>query len=254
MPGHALIDHGRLLEAIEHEADLLLAAAHDVPPESPVRTCPGWTVGEVVRHLGSVYRVVLGWLVEGGRPREWQRDPAPGQSVESYLRAGLTELREVLSWHDPAEPAATWWPADHTYGFWFRRMAHETTLHRVDVEEAAGAERGDIAEDFAVDGVDEALTLWFAHKLPLLGLSGTRKGVVAINTGGHYWVARAGPARTTAERSSRVEVAGADAVVSGRPADVYLWLWGRQRPGTVTVAGDEDAVGQLWALLRLATR
>lgn len=254
MPGRALIDHGRLLAAIGYEAELLLEAARAVPPESPVPTCPGWTVGEVVRHVGSVYRAALGWLVEGSRPSRWQRDPARGQTVESYLRDGLTDLVEVLSWHDPAEPAATWWPADRSYGFWCRRMAHETAVHRVDEEDAAGLEHSEITDDFAVDGVDEALSLWFAHKLPMLGLGGTRQGVVAINTGGHCWIARAGPEETTARRCAPAEAARADAVVSGRPAAVYLWLWGRRRPGAVAVEGDEDAVGQLWALLRLATR
>ncbi|MBK1786152.1 maleylpyruvate isomerase family mycothiol-dependent enzyme [Prauserella cavernicola] len=254
MPGQALIDHGRLLQAMGHEVELLVEAARAVPHDVPVRMSPGWTVGEVVRHVGSVHRVVLGWLAEGRRPREWQRDPAPGQSVESYLREGFVDLSEVLEWHDPGERAATWWPADPTYGFWCRRMAHETTIHRVDVEDAAGFPPSAIDDDIALDGVDEALAVWFGHRLAMLGLSGTRESSVGVRTGGHSWIARAGSAETVAWRCSDAEARGAGAVVSASPVETYLWLWGRQRVGAVRVEGDEDAAGQLWALLRLATR
>jgi uncharacterized protein (TIGR03083 family) len=250
----APIDHGRFLNAIGHEAEILVAVARSAPPGAPVPTCPGWTVDEVVRHVGSVYRAVRAWLSEGQRPREWQRVPEPGHTVEEYLREGLTELVAAVTRHLPSDPAATWWPGDRSYGFWCRRMAHETTVHRVDVQQAAGREVSDIADDLAVDGVDEALSLWFGHKLSVLGLSGTRAATVALCTGGHHWIARAGPGDTVARRCTEAETAVAEAVVTGAPAAVYLWLWGRQQPGAVTVDGDDDAVGQLWALMRLATR
>ncbi|PXY19767.1 maleylpyruvate isomerase family mycothiol-dependent enzyme [Prauserella muralis] len=254
MPGQALIDHGRLLEALGYEVELLVEGSRSAPHDLPARTCPGWTVGEVVRHVGSVYRVALAWLTESRQPRDWQRAPAPGQTVENYLRQGFVDLTEALAWHAPGERAATWWPADGTYGFWTRRMAHETTIHRFDVEDAAAMEHAEIPGDIAVDGVDEALALWFSHRLPKLGLSGTHTASVAVRTGGHTWIARAGPAETVAWRCSDQEAARADAVVSGDPVLVYLWLWGRERLGAVTVDGDDDAVGQLWALMRLATR
>lgn len=254
MPRQTLIDHGRLLETLGFEAELVAERAHAVPPDLPVRTCPGWTVSEVVRHLGSVYRAAVVWLVEGRRPRDWQRDPAPGQPLDSYLREGLAELTGVLGRRGPECPAATWCPGDRTYGFWCRRMAHETTVHRVDVEEACGVERSGIAADLAADGVDEALSVWFHHKLPVLGLSGTRGGSVAVRAGGHTWATRAGRGDIAAWRCSDAETADAAAVVSGPAEAVYRWLWGRARPGAVSVDGDEDAAGQLWALLRLATR
>ena len=40
---------------------------------------------------------------------------------------------------DPAAPSWTWWPDDQTAGFWLRRMAQETAVHRVDVELPLGA-------------------------------------------------------------------------------------------------------------------
>jgi uncharacterized protein (TIGR03083 family) len=254
MPGQALIDHGRLLEVIGLEAELLSSAAHALPGETPVPTCPGWTVAETVRHVGSVYRVARSWLRRGHGPSRWQDTPAPGQTAEEYLREGLTALAAELERHDPGDRAATWWPADPTYGFWTRRMAHETTVHRADVELAGRTGFSPIPEDVAVDGVDEALALWFGQRLPMLGLSGTRSSTVAVTTGEHHWFTRAGPSETIAWRCSEDETRHADATVSGDAADLYLWLWGRESFLTVTTTGSLDAGSQLWALLRLATR
>jgi uncharacterized protein (TIGR03083 family) len=255
MAGQALVDYrGRFLDTLGIEVELLLDAAHTASVDTPVPACPGFTIGEIIRHVGGVYRVAKLWPVEGRAPREWQRDPAPGQSTEDYLRAGLAEVVEEFAAHDPADRAASWWPADRTYGFWCRRLAHETTVHRYDVQEAARAPITEIAADFAIDGVDEALAAWFGQRLPMLGLSGTTTRSVAVRTGGHHWIARAGPGQTQAWRCSAADADQADALVSGSPMSVYLWLWGRQGHQAVAWERDEDAIGQFWALLRLATR
>ena len=45
---------------------------------------------------------------------------------------------------------------DQTVGFWYRRMALETVVHRVDVETGFGVPRAVNAE-LAVDGIDEVV-------------------------------------------------------------------------------------------------
>ncbi|MEC3974032.1 maleylpyruvate isomerase family mycothiol-dependent enzyme [Amycolatopsis sp. H20-H5] len=254
MAGQAMIDQGRLLDVLEAEGRLLASVAHAASGDAPVPHCPGWTLGEVVRHVGSVYRVTRGWLAEGRRPDHWQRDPAREQTPAGFFEEGLRALLGELSAHRPGERAATWWPADPTYGFWGRRMAHETLIHRIDVETAAGQDVSEIPEDVALDGIDEALALWFGQKLPMLGLSGTKAGSVAVRTGGHSWLARAGPGETVAWRCSAEEAQRADDIVTGKPAQVYRWLWGRAGPPAVLIRGEQDMAGQLWALMRLATR
>jgi uncharacterized protein (TIGR03083 family) len=254
MAGQALIDHGRFLDALEIEVELLLDAAHSAPADTPVPTCPGFTVGEVVRHVGGVYRVARLWTTEGQAPQDWQRFPDPGQSIEDYLRTGLAELLRELSTHSPESQAASWWPADETYGFWWRRMAHETTIHRYDAEDATGVPITEVADDFAVDGIDEALMAWFGRRLSMLGLSGTATRTVAVRSGGHHWIARAGPGSTEAWRCSIEEAEQADGLVSADPTAMYLWVWGRLNHRGVEWSGNEDAIAQLWALMRLATR
>lgn len=254
MTGQALAEYGRLLEVLGVEGELLAESAHAAAADAPVPMCPGTTLGQTVRHVGSVYRLVISWLAQSARPDEWRRDPLPGQSDLEYQLESLQVLLAQLAAHTPDEYASSWWPEDRTYGFWRRRMAHETVIHRADVQEAAGAVLTEIPEDIAVDGVDEALVLWFGQRLSTLGLSGTKAGTVAVRTGGRSWIARAGPGETTAWRCSEREAAEADAAVSGDPMTVYLWLWGRTQLTAVKFGGEYDLAGQLWALLRLATR
>lgn len=259
MDGHALIDYGRLLDVATHEGDQLIAAAYGAHPNALVPACPGLTLRETVRHVGSVYRAVMGWLRDGRRPVSWPQEPAPGQPVEEYLRDGLHELVAELAGHDPEEPCATWWPEHQSYGFWRRRMAHESTIHRTDVQSAAGVEISEIAEDVAMDGVDEVLHLWFGHRLRRLGVSGMRQGSIVVRTGDRRWLVRAGPPEAAAWRldPESSDHCGEEAAteVSASPMEMYLWLWGRRPLTTVHVEGeDDDAVAQVWALLRLATK
>ncbi|HEU5474007.1 MAG TPA: maleylpyruvate isomerase family mycothiol-dependent enzyme [Actinophytocola sp.] len=251
----AEIGHVRLLETIEAEARLLVRSATGVDPGFDVPGCPGLTVGEAVRHVGSVYRMVLTWLRSGERPTAWQREPDRGQPVEEFLLAGLRAVLDHLAAHDPAEECPTWWPERQNYGFWYRRLAHEATVHRVDVQQAAGVDRDPVPEDVALDGIDEGLSLWFTHRLAVLGVRGTRHARVRIRAGGREWLARVTPTGTSAWR---VEAGPepADGAVSGPAEAVYLWLWGRIPPQSQVLDrdGSEDAIAQLWALLRLATR
>ncbi|MCP2165343.1 maleylpyruvate isomerase family mycothiol-dependent enzyme [Goodfellowiella coeruleoviolacea] len=286
--GHALVDPGRLLDVLGVESELLAACAHDQDPDLAVPSCPGLTVGETVRHVASSYRMVLAWLRDGYRPRTWREDPRPDESLTDFLRSGARRLLAELAAHEPDEPCPTWWPTEANYGFWRRRLVHETTVHRVDVQSALGQPLAPVADDVALDGVDEVLSLWFTHRLAVLGVTGPRRGSVAVRTGGRVWVARGGPDGTAGWRAApeagQVRVGGGadrpggtdqsdvdrsdvdgqgpgsgagewvDAEVSGSPMDVYLWLWGRLPNRAVHVTGDDDAVAQLWALLRLATR
>lgn len=253
MNGHPLVGYDRLLEEIRVEGELLARSALGANPEADVPWCPGLTLTETVRHVGSLYRMVLSWVRAGDRPTTWQREPDEGQTVEEYYLAGLAAVVDHLAAHDPDEECPTWWPEHQNYGFWYRRLAHETTVHRIDIQGAAGLKQGDVAADTAIDGIDEILTLWFGHRLTVLGVSGTRHGLVRVRTGDHEWIARATTNGTSAWRAAGDEIV--DGTVFGESAKVFLWLWGRQHPHVdVERDGSDDAIAQLWALLRLATR
>ncbi|HYZ35849.1 MAG TPA: maleylpyruvate isomerase N-terminal domain-containing protein, partial [Pseudonocardiaceae bacterium] len=44
---------------IATEAGLLRAVALSLDPDTPVPTCPGWTVRRLIQHLGRVFDMVI---------------------------------------------------------------------------------------------------------------------------------------------------------------------------------------------------
>lgn len=251
-----IIDHGRMLEVIGIEGELLLGAAATALPHAAQATvpgCPDLTLAETLRHVGSVHRVTRLWIRDGGRPERWQRSPGEGDLI-SFVRTGLSELLIEMRSHDPADFCDTWWPADRTHGFWRRRMTHETTVHRVDVQAAAGGWVDPIDHQVALDGIDELLFLWFSHRLGELRMFSPQDGAVALSAGDRCWLAIFERGRCLARRVDDAEARSADAMVSGNPTEVYLWSWGRLPDQSVRISGDQEAVGQLWTLLRPATQ
>ncbi|HEY0636514.1 MAG TPA: maleylpyruvate isomerase N-terminal domain-containing protein [Pseudonocardiaceae bacterium] len=249
-----LVEPGRLLHTITVEGELLAGSAAGARADLPVPGCPGLTVGSTVTHTGSVYRRTLDWIRGGEPPDTWERRPEEGEDPIEFLRRARVALAAELAAHGPEEPCATWWPLDRTYGFWRRRMAHETTVHRVDVQAATGVDVDPVPADLAADGIDEALLLWFGHRLTELGMTGTTQGAIGVQVGRLSWLAVLGRPRALARRVPAADALAADALVTGDPMTVYLWLWGRVPDRAVTITGDIDASAQLWALLRTATQ
>lgn len=127
-----------------------------------VRSCPGWDVGELAGHVGLLYERV-GEQVRRRSPeplrRSDLRSPPVGPARAGWLREASRGLIEAFAGADENAPAGRWRDRVVTAGFWRRRMAHETVVHRVDAEDALG--RAVVLEaDLAVDGIDEVLELF----------------------------------------------------------------------------------------------
>lgn len=82
-----ILDESRFLEVVGIEVETAAAATHPADGVTPVPTCPGWIVAEVVRLLGSVFRVARLWLAGGARPWEWQ---AQSERPEDTGRSDVT--------------------------------------------------------------------------------------------------------------------------------------------------------------------
>lgn len=225
------MDYLGLLRA---DAARLTEAAITAGLDAKVPSCPEWTVRDLVVHTGEVYRDKVACMRLRRRPEEGdvEREPAAGEDPVAWFRAGLDELLAELEARDPGDPSYSWYPPDQTVGFWPRRMAQETAVHRVDAELAAG-DVTPIDRELAIDGVDEILAVflggpWY-EEWPQEGASGQ---IFAVRTGSRIWRV------TLEERAVPVTTDDGDAVatVSGEPQDVLLWLWGR--PAEVTVDGD----------------
>ncbi len=174
-----------------------------------IAACPGWSVRDVIRHLGAVHRWV-GYAVREGNPRAPAPDYPPDADLATWWGAGADELLEVLR-GDPQTPA--WTLAEPaTVGFWRRRQAHEHAIHRWDLLTALDAP-ADIDPDLAADGVDEVVTVMWPRQVRL----------GRVNDPGHeIELVTDAPARRWV-LGSAPQVAS----VSGDPATLDLALWHR---------------------------
>ena len=242
------MDRLRYLEALDLEGKRLSrAASRDL--NAAVPACPGWTVGDVVRHTAEVYEHKIACLHWGGaHPDPWPpRWPADRDPVAWFAEAHGRVL-EILASTDPAAPSWTWWPPDQTAGFWVRRLAQETAVHRADVQSAFGAVTP-IEAELAVDGIGEVLVMMLAGDWsdePQPGSSGT----VVVVTANHAWRIVMSPDQITVGDVT----SDAQAAVTGEPSNLLLWLWGRAPDSAVQLDGDPAATRRLRDRLSLATQ
>ncbi|BEP15719.1 maleylpyruvate isomerase family mycothiol-dependent enzyme [Acidothermaceae bacterium B102] len=241
------MDRVRYLELLQLDGARLRAAATR-GLDADVPACPGWTVADLVRHTAEVYEHKIACIQLGGSPPDpWPPSwPKAGEPL-AWFDDAQHRLMDVLTSTDPAAPSWTWWPADQTAGFWTRRMAQETAVHRADAESASG-DVSAIDTELAVDGIDEVLTLMLAgdwSEEPQPGPTTT----VDVSVGGRSWQVTMAPAEVVVGQV----VGQAAARVSGDPSTLLLWLWGRAADSAVQVSGDQAAARQLRERLALAT-
>lgn len=244
------MDFAGFLTSLSTDGAALSTVARTVPLDTPVPPCPGWTVADLVGHTGGVHRgrgeVVRRRLTT--RPDFTAPPPPPDADLLDWYDEGLADLVEVLRSTDPAMPMWTWWPPDQTAGFWYRRMAQETVIHRVDAELAAG-QPGPVEDELAQDGIDELLDCFLSGDWsdePMPG-DGQR---VEVTANDRSWIVTLERTAVGLSRESREALAR----VSGSPADVLLWLWGRAPDSSVRRTGDETAVRLLREYLVRATQ
>ena len=254
MSSGLLVDYGRMLDVLGSEGQLLAAATHDGHPAAPVAGAAGRSLLETVRNAGDLCEDALSWLgVAESAAQHWHVPADAGlPELTGRFTERLADLLARFGTRLPDEPCPTWWPEDHTVGFWLRRMVHATTVHRVDVQTAARVEVTPIDADVARDGIDEVLRLWFGYRLPALGIRASRTWTVRVDVDSRQWQVAASPLH--AEVSLAPAAGEVDGLITGDASAIYLWLWGRLPDRAVETSGDRDAIAQLWGLLRLATQ
>ncbi|MEU3711555.1 maleylpyruvate isomerase family mycothiol-dependent enzyme [Streptomyces catenulae] len=132
---------------------------------TPVPGCPGWHLGQLVRHVGGAHR----WVEEIIRTRATREVPddlvnavAPRRAEDlaalgAWLDEGAARLVEQLHAAGPDARVWTVLPDETSPAFWARRMAGETLVHRADAALAVGAEFT-ATDEAARDAVDEWLS------------------------------------------------------------------------------------------------
>jgi uncharacterized protein (TIGR03083 family) len=239
------------LEALRDDgAALATAAGKGLDP--PVPACPGWTVADLVLHTGMVHRhkleIVRGRLAEP--PDPWP-PPAPARAeLLGWYSSGLEELLTVLEVTDPETPVWTFHRPDRTVGFWYRRMAQETAVHRVDAESALGDPRP-VPAALAADGVGELLEVFLAPHAEgsPVGGRGETLHLHATDTEGE-WLLRLLPAGVEVGQGH----AQGDAAASGSASDLLLFLWGRAADDPLERSGDPALLPRVRELAAAATQ
>lgn len=214
---------------------MLRATAASLAADTPVPTCPGWTVQWLLKHVSKVFDMVIR-VVQTADPQSFPArvEPPPGDALAVFDER-LATMLDVLASTDPDTPAWHFTPtAPKTAAFWSRRMAHEVTVHRIDAHAAAGTDSAVDAE-FAADGVMEVLTRLIQRHTDVWA-AGTRSGTVLYHAAdaGRAWTVRlvAGQLPQTAPEA----VTEPDASVIGLADAVYRATWGR--PSGAVISGD----------------
>ncbi|MEN8651998.1 maleylpyruvate isomerase family mycothiol-dependent enzyme [Streptomyces sp. 21So2-11] len=242
------------LDAVLAETAGLVALLRGADLATPVPSCPGWTLLDLVRHTGSVQRwfsVLLRQRVQvPPRSREVElRLPAHEDGYAEWLTASSAEAAAAFADTDPDAPMWAW-GADQHARFWVRRMLFETLVHHVDVQLALG-QRPVIDPGLAVDGVDEFLVnLPFAASFaPMTAhLRGDDETIrfrcTDRDVGWLVWLRPDGFAveRLTEAGEGTGAVAAVGAAVHGAAADLLLLLYGRldRTSDAFETSGDDD--------------
>ncbi|MGD1034642.1 MAG: maleylpyruvate isomerase family mycothiol-dependent enzyme [Candidatus Dormibacteria bacterium] len=239
-----------IAEHIAHlgeEGERFAEAATAAGLDSPVPTCPGWQVRDLVQHLSGVHRWATAYLVTGNLGATTEAEDAElfaaaedGVLIPRFRR-GHAALVAALTGAPPELACWTFLAAPSPLAFWARRQAHETTIHRVDAEAAVGRQSG-CSPQLAGDGIDELLRGFLSRPRGRLVADPPVALAVRASDTGQSWTIRIEPERRLVSSGA----AGADCTVTGAASDLYLLLWNRRAAGgTVDVEGD-TAVLDLW--------
>lgn len=247
-----MLEFDRLCAEILPRTRLLTSMVAGADPMTPVPSCPGWNLGQLLHHVGGVHR----WTetIVGTRARMPVSDDIVNDlsgyrkdmdEVGRWLDDGALRLTETLREAGPDIEVWTPGPGD-TATFWARHALHETVMHGSDAAEALDTEF-DMSRDVAVDGFETWLgcaSVPEAYETrpgqpELLG-PGRSLAFQTTDGSGHWLVDLTGPAATWRHGTGPAAVA-----VRGSIADLLLFVYRRPPRGAVDITGDR-ALLELW--------
>ena len=257
-PAYGGYDVPGYIAALRREGELLAAAAERAGMAAAVPSCPGWAVRDLLKHTGYVHRWATGFVAHrlarpsGGASEEEVLGQGPGDAgLPGWFREGHAALVRALSEAPPDLDSWAFLAAPSPLAFWARRQAHETAIHRVDAEQAAGRASGSAFEPaFAADGVDELIMGFLARNISRggwPGLDGSLAIHAADGAASADWLVAGGASEPGVSRGTGP--AGCD--VTGQARDLYLTLWNRRPADGLQVTGDPAILAAFARALRI---
>ncbi|MBP2048231.1 uncharacterized protein (TIGR03083 family) [Streptomyces griseochromogenes] len=266
----------RYTSELRREAARLADASRGIPLSEPVTTCPGWTLGDLVRHVRQGHDWATTILTArstelilpgdqgaaSGDDKSWTervaelgaQDAAPERRVTDpalrtrFLTEGADRLVHAIDGVGPEVPI--WAPhGKQNKEFWPRWAVFETAVHRADVYLMAGLPF-ELDNDVALDCVDFCVSAFGApaarpflsplfSQVPRGGETLSFRSAEPSADGASNWLITCAPDGVRVTRST-AESDPAEATVVATPSDLLLVVKGRLRPENprMTVLGD----------------
>jgi uncharacterized protein (TIGR03083 family) len=226
---------------VRRQSDALLTEAR-TNLDAVVPSCPGWTVVDLVAHIGGAW----GWASAVVRSGERSDSPSPPDDLDGLEVVGWAEeqLQALLGTLEHADPSANCWTfgLPRTPVFWFRRQALETAVHAWDCSGAVG-EQTPLNAELASDGIDEFLSAMLPRQVKHHPDAWTGQSLHLHRTDGEgEWTVRLGP---DGEVSTERAHGKGDVGLRGTASSLYLWVLNRISVDELELFGD-PAVAALW--------
>jgi uncharacterized protein (TIGR03083 family) len=243
------------LESLRRDVDGFVAAVRR-GTDAVVPGCPDWKVADLARHMGGVHRWATAIVADRPSPPQSLPDaPADDAALASWVAEGADTLAATLTAAGQGDDCWTFSPHDRTVGFWFRRQANETGIHRWDAESAHDGIDGapPVDADIAADGIDEYLGTFVARVRSRLADradagAGETFHFHRTDGPGEWFVAFPHDGEVVVTR----EHAKGDVAIRGSASDLILWLWRRVPDARLDAVGDLSRVTR-WRELVPAT-
>ena len=231
------------LATLRQQGTALAAAGRAGPLDSPVPGCPGWDLSALLSHQSRVHRMATEAVLGAGEvPGRGAKPPA---DVVGWYEEGLASLVDALASKTDEAPAWSFVNPAGIVGFWRRRMAHETAIHRWDGESAVGT-GGPIEAALAADGLDELLDVFGARRVGQVDGGIDTGGTIHLHctdVEGEWTFQATGSGFSWSRGHTKGDVA-----LRGPAESLLLVLWGRV-PVAVAAGAEvfgDDAVLTRW--------
>lgn len=207
----------------------------------PVPSCPGWTVGDLIAHVGRTWSWAADIVDSGLRADPPVVPDDRGVGLIDWVEGQARRVQDALG---AADPESDCW----TFGlprsrlFWFRRQALETAVHAWDGQGAVGSSEP-IRPELASDGIDEFLAVMLPRQIQQHPGGWAGESLHLHRTDGEgEWVIRLGPGTNVSCERAHVK---ADVALRGTASSLYLWCVNRVPSAELDVIGDRT-VADRW--------
>ncbi|WP_040525957.1 maleylpyruvate isomerase family mycothiol-dependent enzyme [Gordonia effusa] len=230
----------------------VIAGTHRDQLSLAVPSCPDWTVRDLIIHVGVVHRWAARFLAQGSDPAErfgFDTSDVPDDAgLTEWYAARVAELLERLEVTSPDTTVRSF-AGQVSASFWFRRQAHETSMHRWDLQNATPQGAEPVDGGLAADGINEWLEVFvprFLKRGPGLPDQEFGRVIRLVDPDVGEWTMRLEPDAVKIDAGAHPEV-----VVSGSMSDLLLALWRRIPLSQLSIEGNRAPLDALLDAVRV---